>query len=65
MAEDEKKKSIDQATQELYLKACEDEVNTSYDRADSLKPCPIGSVGSCCKHCGMGPCRIPLPKGRE
>jgi carbon-monoxide dehydrogenase catalytic subunit len=65
MAEDEKKKSIDQATQELYLKACEDEVNTSYDRADNLKPCPIGSVGSCCKHCGMGPCRIPLPKGRE
>jgi carbon-monoxide dehydrogenase catalytic subunit len=65
MAEDEKRKSIDQATQELYLKACEDEVNTSYHRADGLKPCPIGSVGSCCKHCGMGPCRIPLPKGRE
>jgi carbon-monoxide dehydrogenase catalytic subunit len=66
MAEDEKKnKSIDEATQELYVKACVDEVNTSYHRADSLKPCPIGSVGSCCKNCGMGPCRIPLPKGKE
>jgi carbon-monoxide dehydrogenase catalytic subunit len=66
MAEDEKKsKSIDKATQELYEKACTDGVSTSYHRADSLKPCPIGSVGSCCKHCGMGPCRIPLPKGKE
>ncbi|MGD9142754.1 MAG: anaerobic carbon-monoxide dehydrogenase catalytic subunit [Dehalococcoidia bacterium] len=65
MAEDKKNKSIDEATQELYEKACTDEVNTSYHRADSLKPCPIGSVGSCCKHCGMGPCRIPLPKGKE
>jgi len=66
MAEDEKKsKSIDKATQELYDKACADGVSTSYDRADSLKPCPIGSVGSCCKNCGMGPCRIPLPKGKE
>ena len=66
MAEDEKKsKSIDKATQELYDKACADEISTSYTRADSLKACPIGSVGSCCKNCGMGPCRIPLPKGKE
>ena len=66
MAEDEKRnKSIDKATQELYEKARADEVSTAFDRADSLKPCPIGSVGSCCKNCSMGPCRIPLPKGKE
>ena len=66
MAEDEKRnKSIDKATQELYDKARADEVSTAFDRADSLKPCPIGSVGSCCKNCSMGPCRIPLPKGKE
>jgi len=66
MAEDEKKqKSIDKATQELIEKATRDGVNTVFDRADSMKPCPIGAVGSCCKHCGMGPCRVPLPKGKE
>jgi len=66
MAEDEKKqRSIDKATQELIEKATRDGVNTVFDRADSMKPCPIGAVGSCCKHCGMGPCRVPLPKGKE
>jgi len=65
MAEDEKKKSIDKATLELIEKAAKDGVNTVFDRADSMKPCPIGAVGSCCKHCGMGPCRVPLPKGKE
>ena len=66
MAEEEKtKKSIDKASLELIEKAAKDGVNTAFDRADSMKPCPIGSVGSCCKHCGMGPCRVPLPKGKE
>jgi carbon-monoxide dehydrogenase catalytic subunit len=66
MAEEEKKKkSIDKASLELIEKACEDGVNTAFDRAESLKPCPIGSVGSCCKNCGMGPCRVPLAKGKE
>jgi len=58
-------KSIDKASLELIEKAAKDGVNTAFDRADSMKPCPIGSVGSCCKHCGMGPCRVPLPKGKE
>jgi carbon-monoxide dehydrogenase catalytic subunit len=66
MADEEKtQKSIDKASLELMEKAAKDGVNTAFDRADSMKPCPIGSVGSCCKHCGMGPCRVPLPKGRE
>jgi carbon-monoxide dehydrogenase catalytic subunit len=66
MAEEEKtKKSIDQGTNELIEKAAVDEVNTAFDRAEATKPCPIGAVGSCCKHCGMGPCRVPLPKGKE
>ena len=58
-------KSIDQATIELIEKATADGVNTAFDRADAMKPCPIGSVGSCCKNCAMGPCRVPLPKGKE
>jgi len=66
MAEEEKaQKSIDQATIDLIEKAAKDGVNIVFDRADAMKPCPIGSVGSCCKNCGMGPCRVPLPKGKE
>ena len=65
MAEEQETKSIDQGTIELIEKAAKDGVNTAFDRAEAMKPCPIGSVGSCCKHCGMGPCRVPLPKGKE
>ncbi|MFH1775632.1 MAG: anaerobic carbon-monoxide dehydrogenase catalytic subunit [Chloroflexota bacterium] len=66
MAESEAgSRSVDKATIELIEKACSDEVSLSFDRADKMKPCPIGVVGSCCKNCGMGPCRVPLPKGKE
>lgn len=33
-------------------------IETCFDRADKLKPCPIGAVGACCKVCHMGPCRL-------
>ncbi len=66
MAEVEKnKKSVDTASLELIDKACADEVSLAFDRAEQMKPCPIGVVGSCCSNCGMGPCRVPLPKGKE
>jgi len=64
MAEAESK-SFDQASIELIEKAAKDGVNTVFDRAEAMKPCPIGAVGSCCKNCSMGPCRVPLPKGKE
>jgi len=59
------KKSVDAASLELIDKAGDDKVNLAFDRAEQMKPCPIGAVGSCCKNCGMGPCRVPLPKGKE
>ena len=62
---DAETKSIDKATIKMIEKATSDGVNTAFDRAETMKPCPIGAVGSCCKHCGMGPCRVPLPKGKE
>jgi carbon-monoxide dehydrogenase catalytic subunit len=62
---DAESKSIDQGSIELIEKAADDGVSTAFDRAELLKPCPIGSVGSCCKNCGMGPCRVPLAKGKE
>ncbi len=65
MAENEKKQSIDDATLEMIAKAGRDEVRVVFDRSAKMKPCPIGAEGSCCSNCAMGPCRIPLPKGRE
>ena len=58
-------RSIDSASNKMIDKAASDGVNTAFDRSAAMKPCPIGAVGSCCKHCGMGPCRVPLPRGRK
>jgi len=57
------KASIDLATQEMILHAQSLGIETIFDRAENMKPCNIGSQGTCCKNCGMGPCRLPLPKG--
>ncbi len=65
MAEIEKKKSIDPASIEMIAKAAEDGVSLAFDRAAAMKPCPIGAEGSCCSNCAMGPCRVPMPRGRE
>ena len=65
MAEEKKAKSIDRATIDMIAKATEEEVRTVFDRAEKMKPCPIGSEGNCCSICAMGPCRVPLPKGKE
>lgn len=56
------KKSVDEATLEMLEKAKADGVSTVFDRAEEMKPCPIGAEGSCCKNCAMGPCRVPAPK---
>ena len=55
--------SIDAATQQMIRRAQELGVETVFDRAVTMKPCNIGTQGICCKNCGMGPCRLPLPKG--
>ncbi|HET6477478.1 MAG TPA: anaerobic carbon-monoxide dehydrogenase catalytic subunit, partial [Dehalococcoidales bacterium] len=67
MAEEKEKevKSIDDATLDMLAKASEDGVRTVFERAETTRPCPIGSEGSCCNICAMGPCRVPLPKGKE
>jgi carbon-monoxide dehydrogenase catalytic subunit len=60
-----KKKEIDinsvstcEATKQMLTKARRDGVETAFDRAASMKACPIGSESACCKHCAMGPCRL-------
>ena len=65
MAEEKETKSIDQVTVEMIEKAAQDGVRVVFSRAETTKPCPIGAEGSCCSICAMGPCRVPLPKGKE
>ncbi len=62
---DKETKSIDQATIEMIEKAASDGISTAFDRAEALMQCAIGAAGSCCKHCGMGPCRMIAPSGDE
>ncbi len=59
---DPQQASIDGATQQMIRRAQELDIETVFDRAMSMKPCNIGTQGTCCKNCGMGPCRLPLPK---
>ena len=54
--------TIDAASQEMIKRAQDLGIETAFDRAVSMKPCNIGTQGTCCKNCGMGPCRLPLPK---
>ncbi|MBN2439130.1 MAG: carbon monoxide dehydrogenase, partial [Deltaproteobacteria bacterium] len=61
---DLEKKSIDPATLKMIDKAIADHCETVFDRAASMKPCPIGAAGDCCKNCAMGPCRVSEPKDK-
>ncbi len=61
----EEKMSCDQNTLELIAKAGAENVSTAFSRAEAMKPCPIGAEGSCCRNCAMGPCRVPMARGKE
>lgn len=50
--------TICEATALMLEKAKRDGVETAFDRAASMKACPIGAESACCKHCAMGPCRL-------
>ncbi len=54
--------TIDVASQQMIRRAQQMGIDTIFDRAENMKPCNIGTQGTCCKNCGMGPCRLPLPK---
>ncbi|VBB47913.1 Carbon monoxide dehydrogenase 1 [uncultured Desulfatiglans sp.] len=55
--------TVDPASAQMIERAWDLEVETIFDRAQSMKPCNIGVQGTCCKNCAQGPCRLPLPKG--
>jgi len=46
------------AAEQIVEWAEEQKIETCFDRAEKLKPCPIGAEGACCKVCHMGPCRL-------
>jgi carbon-monoxide dehydrogenase catalytic subunit len=47
-----------EATAQMLEKAQRDGVQTAFDRAAEMKPCPIGAKSACCRICAMGPCRL-------
>jgi len=55
--------ALDVASQQMIVRSREMEIETIFDRAQTMRPCNIGAQGTCCKNCSQGPCRLPLPKG--
>lgn len=56
---DKKTMTIDLNSKILLEKAEKDGVETMYDRKIGFKnQCGFGLKGTCCRNCGMGPCRI-------
>lgn len=65
MSEEKKQKPINfrdvstcESTIQMLEKMAADGVETAFQRAADMKPCPIGADSACCKHCFMGPCRL-------
>jgi len=51
-------KSADEAAEKVIEWGESHKIDTCFERAEKLKPCPIGHSGACCKVCHMGPCRL-------
>lgn len=58
-------KSANEAAERVLEWAEAQRLETCFERAEKLKPCPIGHTGACCKHCHMGPCRLVGPNAEE
>ena len=51
-------KSANEAAEQIIEWGESNNIETCFERAQRLKPCPIGAAGACCKVCHMGPCRF-------
>jgi carbon-monoxide dehydrogenase catalytic subunit len=60
-------RSVDQASLEMLKKAAGENIGTVWDRYEKQQPqCGFGLLGTCCRNCNMGPCRIdPFGDGPE
>lgn len=54
----EKMRSANEAAAKIIEWGESEKIETCFDRAQKMKPCPIGETGACCKVCHMGPCRL-------
>ena len=65
LKQQDKRQTIDLATQEMLQKAKKENIKTAWDRLQAQEPqCGFGQLGLCCTVCNMGPCRID-PFGEE
>jgi anaerobic carbon-monoxide dehydrogenase catalytic subunit len=51
-------KSGSEAAEKIIEWSESQKIETCFDRAQKMKPCPVGLTGACCKICHMGPCRL-------
>lgn len=51
-------KSANEAAEKVIEWGESHKIETCFERAEKIKPCPIGESGACCKVCHMGPCRL-------
>jgi len=51
-------KSANKSAEQIIEWGVDHSIETCFDRAARLKPCPIGETGACCRVCHMGPCRL-------
>jgi carbon-monoxide dehydrogenase catalytic subunit len=60
-------KYADEASKQMIQRACEENIETVWDRYESMQPqCGFGRMGICCRICSMGPCRIdPFGEGPQ
>jgi carbon-monoxide dehydrogenase catalytic subunit len=58
-------KSANEAAEKIIEWSESQKIETCFDRAQKMKPCPIGSSGACCRICHVGPCRFVGPNAEE
>jgi carbon-monoxide dehydrogenase catalytic subunit len=51
-------KSASESAEKIIEWGEEHGITTCFDRAEMMKPCPVGGSGACCSNCNMGPCRF-------
>jgi carbon-monoxide dehydrogenase catalytic subunit len=59
--------SVDKAAQEMLKLAEEEGYDTAWERLDAQgAQCKFGRLGTCCRNCTMGPCRVgPVGEGSK
>lgn len=62
---DKVKKTANEAAEEIIEWGEAHKLETCFERAERLKPCPLGASGACCKVCHMGPCRFTRANAEE